>query len=1142
MIILLALFGEVTALSITGTGESRLSALKENIREKGFAENLLKEYIFIVKNDSIDIAVEEIFIKKLKPSVEKSIALALLKFKTADFENAYSLLIELLPAVPKYYLYYNLLAKSARITGKENHLIERAKKITEANFSNYLLGLCFYDLSEFDKAKEYFEKAIKDDPASYEAYYFLSYSMRNLGDYDTAFKLLNKTESLFRVGNPFAAKVKVAKGSLYYLSGNYTKAKDLYTLGLRFANKFSFTTEKIKALINLAILADEEGNIKAARRKFHEALLLAERINDLELKALASSELAVSYTYTNELIDARKTYLKSFKALEKLNYNSRLALTANNIGNLLVSEANYVRAMEYYDFGLEYAGDNVRTRMLLLRGLGDVYTNLANYSRAAEYYSQAKRMAKEIKDVSGEAEVNIGLGILYYNLNQLEKALEVLQEAERKLSEELNPFIAMDVYQKMGIVYSTLKNEKEADTYLKKALSLSEQYGDIYNEILAKTFLIYLRLNSRNSGKINLELKKLIDETKEYGLTQLTGLQYLMLSEYYRKSGDKRKIISNLKMVIRYASEVNDFNLLIEANYRSGEIEEEKGNKILAEKYYLKAIDLIDNVSHYLFSKSDIQIKFFSNYSDIYDALIELYLEEDRIEEAFITIEKSRSRNTLYSISQIKLEKKVGDKKLLDKYYDLEWKVNTLGKTDDSSNPLTMELNALRKEIFAKYPDVILSPKKWKDFNLADIRSQLDDREYLITYYIMENSTKYFVINKTKFYDGTLPVNRDQMLKMISNVSPYYNPEFSEKEIYINKDLFAFNSEASYRLFSAIMKPVIDGIPINSNIIFSLPYEMISIPMEFLVTNFSKELGAYNYKRNKYLINDYAVSYVPSAIIWIELRDKKFLSNGEPLLLGDPVFNTSDEYAVRRGIDENIDLYSRSMVMAPLEYSGEEIKSIKDLLGVGKVYLAEEATESKFKKNSLNSSLIHLSTHSILYKNNPVILFSRTDESDDGFLEVGEIANMELNSDLVVLSSCKSGTGLIDKAEGILGMAKAFFGAGAGSIIVSLWDVNDRMTAKLMTYFYSFLSEGYDKSDALRKAKIEFIKNDSPNPYYWAAFTLTGNIKPFNVSTRNFSYRFYIFLAATVMLIYILYLYIRKVRVYKNLDGRNEQV
>ena len=144
-------------------------------------------------------------------------------------------------------------------------------------------------------------------------------------------------------------------------------------------------------------------------------------------------------------------------------------------------------------------------------------------------------------------------------------------------------------------------------------------------------------------------------------------------------------------------------------------------------------------------------------------------------------------------------------------------------------------------------------------------------------------------------------------------------------------------------------------------------------------------------------------------------------------------------------------------------------------------------------------------------------------KKEDGYLESGEILQLKLNSDLVVLSSCRSGLGEIDEAEGVIGMQKAFFEAGAKSVVVSLWDVNDKYTSLFMQSFYKYISEGFDKSEALRKAKIFFKQNYSANPYYWSAFVLSGDVSKIqNVKTASSNYLLFILLGvfASIFAIY----------------------
>jgi CHAT domain-containing protein len=246
------------------------------------------------------------------------------------------------------------------------------------------------------------------------------------------------------------------------------------------------------------------------------------------------------------------------------------------------------------------------------------------------------------------------------------------------------------------------------------------------------------------------------------------------------------------------------------------------------------------------------------------------------------------------------------------------------------------------------------------------------------------------------------------------------------------------------------------------------------------------------------------------------------------LLIGDPVIENNSLIAGREELLRDGNSTERNINLLPLKYSKDEILKIDNSIGSSSVFLSDEATESAFKKYSSSSSIIHLSTHSFLNDRQPVIFFSNKDDSEnDGLLELGEIINLQLNCDLVVLSSCNSGRGIIDKAEGVLGMTKAFLGAGAKSVVVSLWDVNDKYTSVLMSSFYKNLAAGMNKSAALRKAKLEVINTYSPNPYFWAAFTLNGNPDGIKIS-RAGSYTIYILGSIFLLISVITMLLLRK--------------
>ena len=128
------------------------------------------------------------------------------------------------------------------------------------------------------------------------------------------------------------------------------------------------------------------------------------------------------------------------------------------------------------------------------------------------------------------------------------------------------------------------------------------------------------------------------------------------------------------------------------------------------------------------------------------------------------------------------------------------------------------------------------------------------------------------------------------------------------------------------------------------------------------------------------------------------------------------------------------------------------------------------------------------------------IAFSQVENAeDDNMLMLAELFNQRLQADMVVLSACETGTGKLFKGEGIMSLGRGFTYAGARSLVMSLWQVNDASTAEIMRYFYAYLAKGMDKDEALRKAQLDFITagdNQSAHPYYWAGFIAMGDMTP----------------------------------------------
>ena len=143
---------------------------------------------------------------------------------------------------------------------------------------------------------------------------------------------------------------------------------------------------------------------------------------------------------------------------------------------------------------------------------------------------------------------------------------------------------------------------------------------------------------------------------------------------------------------------------------------------------------------------------------------------------------------------------------------------------------------------------------------------------------------------------------------------------------------------------------------------------------------------------------------------------------------------------------------------------------------------------------------VHFATHGVLDSERPglsSLLLSMVDaqgKPQNGFLRANDIYNLKLPAELVVLSACQTGLGKEIKGEGLVGLTRGFMYAGAARVVVSLWNVNDKATADLMTKFYQrMLKRGESPAAALRAAQVEMWRSPQwRSPYYWAAFTMQG--------------------------------------------------
>lgn len=196
----------------------------------------------------------------------------------------------------------------------------------------------------------------------------------------------------------------------------------------------------------------------------------------------------------------------------------------------------------------------------------------------------------------------------------------------------------------------------------------------------------------------------------------------------------------------------------------------------------------------------------------------------------------------------------------------------------------------------------------------------------------------------------------------------------------------------------------------------------------------------------------------------------------------------------------------------PLPYAEVEVGRISETLeslSRHDVIRGLSATESAVRARASDSRILHIASHSKVSMTDPLfsVIYLEADETEDGALYAYELFGLDLDAELIMLSSCESGSGTFIQGSGMVGLGRALRSAGARSLIMNMWSIQDRTASDISTWFYEHLNSGMDKDEALRQAKIRYITTRNSHPYVWGSFILIGENEGLGkkISTREWA-------------------------------------
>ena len=355
---------------------------------------------------------------------------------------------------------------------------------------------------------------------------------------------------------------------------------------------------------------------------------------------------------------------------------------------------------------------------------------------------------------------------------------------------------------------------------------------------------------------------------------------------------------------------------------------------------------------------------------------------------------------------------------------------------------------------------------------LADVQKLLPPDTTLVSYYLTPDRALAFVVSEKELHVVELPVTPAQLREAVA----------ASRQSLLAQD--AVPPQKLTELYGWLIAPIRNHL--TTRVVGIVPHDVLHyLPFGALPSPPGRGKG------QRYLSDDFVLFTLPSASTLPFVQDKTAGRDADASV--SPILAAA---------------FGRAEGLPPLRFAEQEGREIAGLYGVEPL-VGSAATESAFREQAGRARLIHVAAHGQLNAANP--LFSRLvlapDQANDGSLEVHEVYGLDLrNADLVTLSACQTQLGVRSGGDDLVGLSRAFIaGAGVPTVVASLWSVDDEATAALMRAFYAGMRSGLGKAEALQAAQTA-VRTDKAHPewaqpYYWAAFTLTGD--PGTVKART---------------------------------------
>ena len=1021
------------------------------------------------------------------------------------------------------------------------------------------LGRIYFHQSKYVQAIQLTEKAlliskeIGDRKGEAACHMNLGNVYRSVGKYEKAIEHLEKSLVINKeIGDrKEEAPCYMNLGNVYFSVGKYEKAREHLEKSLVINKDIGDRNGEATCYTNLGNVYLSVGEYEKAREDLEKSLVIKKEIGDRNGEADCYANLGNVYLLVGEYEKAREHQEKSLVIKKEIGDGNGEADCYANLGNVYFSVGEYEKAREHQEKSLvikKEIGDR-NGEAACYTNLGNVYRSVGEYEKAREHHEKSLVIKKEIGDRNGEAACYTNLGNVYRSVGEYEKAREHLEKSLVIKKEIGDRNGEADCYTNLGNVYRSVGEYEKAREHLEKSLVIKKEIGDRNGEADCYTNLGNVYLSVGEYEKASHYSKKSLAISRDIGNIQAIAACYLQAVAELLYLGKYSKANEYNKRAFVIFTDIGDRPGMASFYLNQGNVELAVGNSIKAKECYENALTISKEIGHrekeangYFFlgrfffvqSEADRAEKYINKALALSEEIgdiegqfrsltlvASIRMKEGKIQEAisyFLSgIEKCEEmRGSLRDNDQFKIS--FSDHNIRS-YRDLSVLLCQIGNPTEALYVSELwRARALADLMSARYSlenKISVDRRTWA--GLEGIVAKECNRTYLYVSY--HSDSIYLWILKARRVADFQEIKRNDLISR-EGVSQHLDEFFKFRSF--GRSLHRYQPESNtceednhevLRLGNetkASQGPKMN-LPICYKLIIAPVGALLEGPEIIIVPDralYQIPFAALTDESGKYLMQSFRIRIAPS-LTTLKLIDESpadYHCQTGALIVGNPDVG-------------EVHFKGRLTNISRLPSAENEARIVGEKLGVEPL-LGQQATKEAVLQAMNSVALIHIAAHGDAKRGEIALTPSfcipnGIPQEDVYLLTMSDISKIQVRAKLVVLSCSHSARGLT-KAEGAVGIARAFLGSGARSVLVALWALDHNSTEQLMAHFYDHLVAGQSAGESLHEA-MKWMRSKGYDVNQWAPFILIGDDVTFDFGKkgkiRSLKTRAFLFLA-----------------------------